>query len=520
MHVQRSTVNIQYMAADRKVIRSGPWNFFTTFGVVPARSTFLFIKGMRKYLFPHPLFCLCALLPAGCDRYQPLPLNQQTIDAKLAVPDDSDLHARIAGLHNPLLKPLEMRPGEGLTPDQAAVLAVVINPALRAQQDEHLSSQAALLQAGILPNPQLTYSYDWNTGGTALGNINAYGIGVAWDITALISHTAKARSASWAARSVDLNIAWQEWLVAETAKTATLDLISLQAQRQVAGDVDQRLSDNLQVIQSAVNQGLKTAIDLAAAETASRDAHAIVLQTDRDVEHQLLMLKRALGVPWDTAIRVKPGLALSAGFTPPPESELLSGLEDRRVDLVALRQAYQAQEQTLVAADLDQFPKINLGFNRARDNTNVRSWGLGVSIDIPVFDRNQGSIASEKANRQRMYDEYISRVFDARADIAAAVSDILAINVQIADAQAALPSLQKLVDVYKEAIDRGNADVLSYYSAWDNLSQKNLDLLKLEQQLADNRVALEIASGRYFPQEVGTGTTRPTTLPNPAETKP
>ena len=108
---------------------------------------------------------------------------------------------------------------------------------------EHQVAQAALLQAGILPNPQLTYGYNFNTGGLFPGAVDAYGIGVNWDITALISHSAKAHAAEWSAQSVDLNIAWQEWQVAEAAKSAALDLMFLQAQRSVAGEVDDRLAE-------------------------------------------------------------------------------------------------------------------------------------------------------------------------------------------------------------------------------------------------------------------------------------
>jgi outer membrane protein TolC len=178
---------------------------------------------------------------------------------------------------------------------------------------------------------------------------------------------------------------------------------------------------------------------------------------------------------------------------------LTEDLEQRRLDLLGLKRGYQSQDQALRAAILDQFPKINIGFNRANDTTNVHTIGPAVTIDIPIFDRNQGSIAAESATRQKLFDEYIARVYDARADISAAIEDIQSINQQIADAEAAVPNLQHLVDVYREATDRGGADVLSYYEAWNNLARKNLDILKLKQQLADNRIALEVAAGRYFP---------------------
>ena len=34
-------------------------------------------------------------------------------------------------------------------------------------------------------------------------------------------------------------------------------------------------------------------------------------------------------------------------------------------------------------------------------------------IDIPLFDRSQGIIATESATREKLFDEYVTRVFQA-----------------------------------------------------------------------------------------------------------
>jgi outer membrane protein TolC len=93
----------------------------------------------------------------------------------------------------------------------------------------------------------------------------------------------------------------------------------------------------------------------------------------------------------------------------------------------------------------------------------------------------------------------VARVFEAHTDIATAVIDVQSLNHQIAAAEAALPVLQHLVDIAKDASDQGAADVLGYFQAKTNLSQKGLQIIKLKQQLLDSRIALELASGRYFP---------------------
>ena len=224
-----------------------------------------------------------------------------------------------------------------------------------------------------------------------------------------------------------------------------------------------------------------------------------------------LVLNNSLGLPPDAAVRPEPSVALPSRVRLPSEQQLVAAMEDRRLDLQALKRGYGSQEETLRAAVLAQFPKINLGFNRASDTSNVHTTGLGVSIDLPIFDRNQGGIATERATRQKLYDEYLNRVFEARAQIAMSLTDIRSLTEQIASAESAIPSLERLVGTYRDALDRGNADVLSYYTAIGNLAQKRLDLLKLKQQLVQNRIALEIAAGQYLPDDLPSPATRPST---------
>jgi outer membrane protein TolC len=184
---------------------------------------------------------------------------------------------------------------------------------------------------------------------------------------------------------------------------------------------------------------------------------------------------------------------------PPDQRELFDNIESRRLDLLGLRQGYESQDATVRAAILAQFPKMSVAIVPASDTTNVHSTGFNVTVDVPIFDRNQGVIATERATRQRLRDEYNQRVFEARSDIATAIADIRSLDRQIEAAEEALPLLEKLVASAQTAVEQGNADVLSYYTARSNLLQKRIQLIKLQEQLLEAHTALEIASGRYLP---------------------
>jgi hypothetical protein len=150
--------------------------------------------------------CLLFLAQA-CAMYKAIPLDEAAIANSLTPPDMEVVRIKAKELHHPILKPIDFDIRNGLSADQAAILAVVANPKLRAVRDQRHLADAQLLQAGVLPNPQLGYGLDFPTGGATEGTINAYNFGLSWDITALISRNAKMAAAKADAASVDLDIA-------------------------------------------------------------------------------------------------------------------------------------------------------------------------------------------------------------------------------------------------------------------------------------------------------------------------
>jgi outer membrane protein TolC len=241
-----------------------------------------------------------------------------------------------------------------------------------------------------------------------------------------------------------------------------------------------------------------TRIDVAAADAAVRKMHGLVLTAEQHREQEQLALNQSLGIPAQENISLEKGIEPNAPENLPSGAELIDGIEERRLDLLALKSGYQAQEERLRGAVLAQFPKINIGFAHARDNTDVISSGFGITIDLPLFDRNQGAIAVEDATRTKLFDEYAARLFEARGEVARLIADMGALQKQVEAAQQSIPVLQDVVDSYRTALLQGNADVLTYYNARSDLTNKRLELLDLKRQLADMGVALEIAAGRYL----------------------
>jgi cobalt-zinc-cadmium efflux system outer membrane protein len=189
-----------------------------------------------------------------------------------------------------------------------------------------------------------------------------------------------------------------------------------------------------------------------------------------------------------------PGVAAANRLAGRPD--LLTGFEDRRLDLAALRLGYTSEEAALRAAVRGQFPKITIGLTRASDNSALKSLGPNAVIDLPFFDRNQGNIAIEKATRQQLYDEYVGRVYDARADIAKAAADLRFTVQREEAARAAIPALERLSGSYETALGAGSVDALVASGARQSLAAKRLEAEKLRGEVAALIVALELATGQ------------------------
>jgi len=405
----------------------------------------------------------------------------------------------VSRFQNRSTEQLSLDPGRGIGPDEAAAIALYSNPALRAIRDRRGLAAAQVIQAGILPNPVVSYARDFVTGGNTAGTVTGYNLTAAWEFTGLIPYLPRQTAARKSFQSVDLDVAWQEWQIAVNARAAVYRLMGLDAQVAQAREATEGLQQSSDAMRKAVDAHEKTVLDLAAVESATQDSRATMLALEQEFEKQRLGLNKILGVEPETKVALRTGLTLPTRLAPPSQRELSDNVESRRLDLLGLRQGLESQDATVRAAILAQFPKMSVAFVKASDTTNVHTTGFNVAVDVPIFDRNQGNIAAERATRQRLRDEYNQRVFEARSDIAGAIADIHLLGRQIAAAEEALPLLEKLVSSAQSAVEQRNADVLSYYTARSNLLQKRIQLIKLEEQLLEAHTALEIASGRYLP---------------------
>ena len=457
----------------------------------------------------------------GCARYTARPLVPDAVRASLAVPSPDSLAVRAARLQHPVLAPVALDLSDGLTPDEAAAVAVLINPALRARRATRGVVAAQLFAEGLLPPPSVAASADFPVNGDSTTQV-AVGLGLSLDLNALITRGARLASAEAIRDSTDLGIAYAEWQVAQQARLSAYRLVFLGRQQALLAVEVAALEESLDLLNEAERRRLITEVDRAAAEAAFRDARLTALDVDQQAAAEHFALLSALGFPADTTVTVQP-VALPDPEVP-PFAVLAGGLDSLRLDLRALRLGYASGEATLRAAVLGQFPALNVGLNVARNDAGLVTVGPAVSAGLPflglgkrlLFDRNQGGIAVATATRELLFAEYAARRRDAEVQLAGTASSLDFARRRVEAARLAYETRRHLVEIYGQALLFGQADVVTYYTARVDALALALQLLQAEQAVAETAIALELAAGHPLAPPPGPPPAEPLLDPLPA----
>src|SRR5258708_513543 len=100
------------------------------------------------------------------------------------------------------------------------------------------------------------------------------------------------------------------------------------------------------------------------------------------------------------------------------------------------------------------------------------------------------------ATRQQLFDEYAARVFEAHAEVRQILASLAVTRTQLKTLEAELPGLEQLVASLDKAMQSRNTDVQAWRDARGTLLARRMEQSKMQQDVLELGVALEIATGR------------------------
>ncbi len=439
------------------------------------------------------------LAACGCATYAPRPLPSPDTLVRAPRPDLPELVAAAASLDHPDLPPLAIDLSDGLSPREAAVLAVLSSPDLVAARGARGEAAAQLVGAGLLPNPSLSLEADRPYGAGAAGTVTATNTGLDVAIDPLLTRSARVAEASRHLESVDLDVAWREWQVAGAAGLAATRLGWVRRRLATLADEIEYQETTAATLERAMREGDVTLPDVGVQRASLEGLRALSDDLRKTELSTVAELRRLLDWPADLEVEVP--LPDPDGAAPPPlpaEDDLVASALVARLDLRALRTGYEAQEAAVRVAVLSQFPSLSVGVVHQRNETALKFLGGFVSLSLPVFDRAQGAIALERATRERLRDEYAARLAGVRGDVRELVATDRLLGGQIEEARRAAGELAPIESAERDGVLRGDVDRVSYQIVRSSLFDQRMRVAALSQARDETRAGLETAVGRLL----------------------
>src|SRR5947209_8979746 len=390
-----------------------------------------------------------ALLLGACAHYAPKPLADSA--AVLAEPNPKILSAEAQQISRPYLRPQPVNLNQPLTPNALAVIAVLENPDLKAQRAKIGVTDAQAFAARLLPDPTFQANFDKLLSGP--DKFNGYGAQIGLDLNSLRTRGIARQSSEAQKRQVRLDLAWAEWNTSGQARLQGLRVYELERQLRLAELSAQSAGKMFAIVSRAAGRGDLSATDLDVRRQTMIDVQSKLRQIETSLIAAHTDLNKQLGLPPELKLVLA---APDASPTPPPAEVLVSQAINRRLDVQALRAGYQSSEADLHKAVLEQVPNLTLALAGASDTANNKTIGPVVSFSLPLWNRNRGNIAIANATREQLRAEYEARLFQTRAEIAAAVAGVSALRKQRADLAGQLPALQRYAAATRRAAARGD----------------------------------------------------------------
>ncbi len=431
---------------------------------------------------------LFAALLSGCQSYAPVLLSSSP--GMLAPPDGAALSRAATAIDRAYLKPAAIDLDAPLDGNAVATLAVIANPDLKALRARAGIDDAQVFAARLLPDPTLSLGASKVLRGPdpLADLVGALG----FDLNALRTRGVQIAQARAARDQVRLDLAWSEWQTAGQARIQAVRIVALTRNLALAQATREGQRSLLDRTLRAAGRGDLAGDQAQAARVAAADAEDKARTAQADLNAAKFELTRLLGLPPATVLQLA---APNDGEVPLDPDRLFAIAFAQRTDIKALQAGYQSQEAAVRKAILDQFPALNLTVTANRDTAGNLIVGPSIDFTLPLWNRNRGGIAIEKATREALKTEYDARLFQTRAEIAAAVSGIVIARQQRSAVLRDLPPAERYAGASRRAAARGDLAPATAQTAYQALRDKQILLAQSDQAIAEQMIALELLTG-------------------------
>jgi outer membrane protein TolC len=441
------------------------------------------------------IIILSALIFAGCAHFHPQPISAEKTAAQLESRRLNDAGLKIF-LGQNLGHELENWPETNWNFQDLTLVAFYYHPSLEVARAQWLVAQAGLKTAGARPNPSVSFTPGYDS--QIPGNYSPWLLPVTFDLPVETAgkrgkRIAEAEKISESARWNFVSAVWQirsgvrTGLLDFTIATRRAELLQKQfdAQKQIVKLLQERFDTGeisrpeLTTAQIALN---KTQLDLGGAQSKKSDARS--------------HLAEALGLS-EAALD---GEELNFDFSTPAADQLTSADARRvalrsRADILAALADYAAAEDDLRLEIAKQYPDLHFGPGYAWNSGNAgdSQWSLGLTLELPILDQNQGPVAGAEARRKLVAAKFVELQSQVIGEIDRAVAGFRVAREQLQTGNESFAAEQQQQKSAQAQLEAGAADQLDSLNAQLEFDSASLAQLENETQLQQALGQLEDA---------------------------
>ena len=384
-----------------------------------------------------------------------------------------------------LTSPLFAATAQMLTVDQALETAFANNPDLAAAQWETGIAQGERQQAGLIPNPEVSWEAEdtRRNSRTTTVMINQP-IELGGKRGARIEVASRAQDAAGIELERKRNVLRADVIQAfYSSSTAQQRLLLSRQSLELA-------ERGLRVAQGRIKSGKSSPVEGTRAEVQLSEVRLELRRAERDEASAYQRLAQVMGAPLPAFVSVgDPGRSMPTV----PDSSLLLNRIGETAELRLAKLQIDQREASLGLEKAQRIPDLTVSIGsqydeRERERVNV----VGLSMPIPLFNRNQGNVLAAARRTDQARDLRNASELRLRTEIQTTLDQWMTANTEVASFnQTILPAAQSAVDTATRGFEMGKFNFLDVLDAQRTLISARTQYIQAIAEATDAWVRIE-----------------------------
>ncbi len=431
----------------------------------------------------------------GCARFEPRPLAPAQTAAQLEARSLENAGLK-KFLEQALGQPVKVWPLPEWNLTTLSVAAFYYNPSLAVARAQWEVASADIQTASARPNPSLSVTPGYDTTTTTLSPWLPM-FSLDWPLETAGKRGIRMAEARQVALSARWDIVTTAWQVRSQLREALLDEQVAERRRALLNRAYQ-LQDQLVLrMEQRLTAGDVARTELVAAQIALQKTGQDRLDAETRANDARVRLAGILGLSAPALAGVKIDYSLATNLPP-----ALTEPGARRVALTSrsdIRGAladYAAAQADLQLEIAKQYPDVHMspGYQY---NQGDNQWFLGLTLDLPVLNQNQGPIASAAAKRHLAAAKFLALQSQVIGEIDRAVAGYRLAQSQAGSGERLLATEQEQAGAMEAQVKAGAADQFDAVGA--QLELANAQLVQLDNDTAVQRARGALEDALQYP---------------------